>query len=171
MRSTKRAGHGALATALAITAVAAQPAAAQVGDPAGAVIAELFDTPCLVSNGGRITAANGDRANFGGHAANDGALRGHQVYVDHGPATPFRFTSITVTFLACFEDGRNAEMVGTGTVDPAVGPQQIVQYLIRVRDLGELPQSPTDTYRITLSNGYDSGEQPVEHGNIQILFR
>jgi hypothetical protein len=166
MGTRKRAGHGALATALAIGAMAAQPAAAQVVDPP-----DLFDTPCLVSNGGRITAANGDRANFGGHAANDGALRGHQVYVDHGPVSPFRFQSLTVTFLACFEDGRNAEMTGTGTVDLPSGAQQLVQYLIRVRDLGELPQSPTDTYRITLSNGYDSGEQPVEHGNIQILFR
>jgi hypothetical protein len=41
-----------------------------------------------------------------------------------------------------------------------------VTYVIEVKDLGE--PGRRDTYRIILSNGYDSGEHTLEGGNIQI---
>jgi hypothetical protein len=40
-------------------------------------------------------------------------------------------------------------------------------YRIRVQDLGE-PGKGVDTYSILLETGYDSGEQVLEAGNIQI---
>ena len=169
MRSRIRAGSGAFATALAVAAMAGQPAAAQTIDLPEVI--NIFDTPCIVSDGGRITAVTADPADFGGSASNTGTLRGHQLYVDHGPTTPFRFRSLTVTALACFEDGRFAEMTGTGIVDLPTGAQQAVRYYIRLFDGGEQPQFAPDAYRILLSNGYTSGDQLVEQGNIQILFR
>jgi hypothetical protein len=150
--------HGALALALLLVAISAQPASAQV-----------FFPPCFVSDGGRITAANGDEASFGGSAATERAQLGHQVYVDHGPLTAFRFMSLTMTTLLCDPDGRRAEMHGTGTVTTATGAEQIVAYRIEMADFtdGRL----ADLYRITLSNGYDSGPQPVVQGNIQVMGR
>ncbi len=39
-------------------------------------------------------------------------------------------------------------------------------YRIDLKDLGE--PGTRDTYRIVLSNGYDSGERTIEGGNVQI---
>ncbi|HEX8744762.1 MAG TPA: post-COAP-1 domain-containing protein [Thermoleophilaceae bacterium] len=140
--------------------------AAAIAQPASAQL--VFD--CQIGDGGRIPTASGDQATFGGSASTSGVQLGHQVYVDHGPATPLRFRSLTMNAIVCDPDGRRADMAGTGTVELPSGAQQVVGYDIRVRDLGELPFSPPDTYRITLSNGYDSGEQLVRQGNIQIEF-
>jgi hypothetical protein len=158
MRRRIRAAGGAAALAVALMAGGAQPASAQ-----------LIESDCMVSGGGRLLAANGDPATFGGSAATERSQVGHQVYIDHGPVTPIRFRSLTMTALVCNLDARTAEMIGTGQVDTALGPQ-LVQYRIAVFD-------PTrgaivsDRYRITLSNGYDSGERPVVHGNITIHAR
>jgi hypothetical protein len=147
---------GAVALTIAFALAAAQPAPAQV---------LTFD--CEVADGGRIVAANGDDATFGGSASTVRSLA-HQVYVDHGPVSPFRFRSLTLTATVCDPDGRRAELYGTGRVDFALGMDQIVEYRIAVADVGEGRRF--DAYRITLSNGYDSGEQLVRQGNVQIRF-
>ena len=161
MRSRKRAVCGAIGVALAIAAGVAPPAGAQLTHD------------CRVADGGRILAANTDRATFGGNATTTGGQQlGHQVYVDHGPTTPLRFRSVVMTAVLCNPDARRALMIGTGTVELPSGAEQAVQYEIEVGDFGEFPFSPPDSYRITLTGGfsYTSGEQPVEQGNIQISF-
>jgi hypothetical protein len=152
MKSRMRAGFGAVAAAVAVAAGVAQPAGGQL----------ILD--CTVSGGGRLLTASGDQATFGGSASSEGVVRGHEVYIDHGPATPIQFRSLVVTAVVCNLDARRAEIVGTGEVQTGFSTQ-IVQFRIAV--LAVQPQSQVpDTYRITLSNGYDSGEQPVLAGNI-----
>ena len=143
-----------VAAALAIAAIAAAPAEAQL------------ITDCTVNGGGRLLAASGDPATFGGHATSQGVVMGNEVYIDHGPATPVRFQSLAVTAVVCNFDARTAEIVGTGQAETALG-SELVGFRISVFAVPPFSQLP-DRYRITLSNGYDSGEQPVQHGNITI---
>ena len=70
--------------------------------------------------------------------------------------------SISVQAVSCSADGKSASIFGTATIDGA----GTYNYRIDLEDLGE-PGS-TDTYRIRLSNGYDSGKQTLEGGNVQI---
>ncbi len=128
---------------------------------------QFFPSDCRVSGGGQLLGENGERATFGGSAEREGptAARGHEVYVDHGLVTELRFRSLTVAAMTCNLDARTAEITGQGVVD-ANGVQEIVQYKIEVF----APNNRTgsrDFYRITLSNGYDSGLRPVI-GNIVI---
>jgi hypothetical protein len=116
---------------------------------------------CKVNYGGRITADNGDKATFGGNAKADG-LKGQQQYQDHGPADDMNVHSIDVLSVVCSADGTEASIFGTATVDGGGS----FDFRIDVTDAGEPGSS--DTYRIRLSNGYDSGEQLLEGGNIQI---
>ena len=116
---------------------------------------------CKVTYGGRIEAANGDMATFGGNAKADG-LKGQEEYQDHGPAADLNVHSINVQSVVCSRDGTQASIFGTATVNGGGS----FDYRIDLKDLGE-PGS-TDTYRIRLSNGYDSGVQVLEGGNVQI---
>jgi hypothetical protein len=116
---------------------------------------------CKVTYGGRITAANGDKATFGGNAKGTGPS-GQEEYQDHGPAMDINVHSIDVQAVLCSDDGTSASIFGTATID-GVGS---VDYRIDVTDLGEPGSS--DTYRILLSNGYDSGVQTLSGGNVQI---
>ena len=115
---------------------------------------------CKVTYGGRITAANGDRATFGGNAAVPPA--GQQQYQDHGPAMDVNVHSIDVLAVTCSADGTQASIFGTATVNGS----GTFDYRIDLKDLGEPGRN--DTYRIRLSNGYDSGEQTLLGGNVQI---
>lgn len=115
---------------------------------------------CKVTYGGRITAANGDKATFGGNAQGKGP-KGQEEYQDHGPATDINVHSINVLAVTCSRDGINASIFGTATINGAGS----FDYRIDLKDLGE-PGS-LDTYRIRLSNGYDSGEQVLSGGNVQ----
>jgi beta-propeller repeat-containing protein len=119
---------------------------------------------CKVSGGGRITAANGDRATFSGsaRAASDRDVSGNLDYVDHGPAAPFRLRSLTIDALVC--DGARATILGLARVD---GSQ--VEFTIDLLDAGEPGRS--DTYRLRLSNGYDSGTRTLGGGNVQVSSR
>jgi hypothetical protein len=118
---------------------------------------------CKVSYGGRITAANGDPATFGGNAQVPAAgPKGQEQYRDHGPADPMRVHSINVQAVTCSADGTQATIFGQATID-GIGT---FNYRIDVADLGE--PGTADTYRIQLSNGYDSGEQVLDGGNVQI---
>jgi len=116
---------------------------------------------CKVTYGGGITAANGDKATFGGNAKADG-LKGQEEYQDHGPAADMNVHSIDVLAVVCSADGTMASIFGTATVDGSGS----FDYRIDLKDLAEPGSS--DTYRIRLSNGYDSGEQVLEGGNVQI---
>jgi hypothetical protein len=116
---------------------------------------------CKVNNGGRITAANGDMATFGGNAKGTGPS-GQEEYQDHGPAQPMNVHSINVMAVTCSADGTSASIFGTATIDGAGS----FDYRIDVKDpaAAGLP----DTYRIRLSNGYDSGEKDLSGGNVEI---
>jgi hypothetical protein len=119
------------------------------------------------TGGGYIVADNGDRASFGGnaHVSSTGDSSGEQQYRDHGPAQPLTVHSINVLAVVCvrFPDGHaEATIFGEATID---GSGRYA-YRIDVEDRGE--PGTTDTYWITLSNGYNSGRHPLEGGNITI---
>ena len=138
-----------------------------VGEPAGAA-AKTWVLPatagtCTVTVGGHMTAANGDRGTFGGQAhSKDDEAQGNLQYQDHGPAQPMKVRSINVRAVVC--DGpTQASIFGEADVNGSGA----VSYRITVKDLGE-PGKGRDTYWILLSNGYSSGEQTLEGGNVQI---
>jgi hypothetical protein len=62
----------------------------------------------------------------------------------------------------CSADGTSASIFGTATIDGGGS----FNYRIDLRDLGE--PGVNDRYRIRLSNGYDSGDQQLNGGNVQI---
>jgi Bacterial Ig-like domain (group 1)/Calx-beta domain len=119
------------------------------------------------TGGGHIVAVNGDRASFGGnaHVSAAGEPSGQQQYQDHGPAQPLTVKSISVLAVVCvrFPDGHaEANIFGEATID---GSGRYA-FRIDVEDYGE--PGTSDTYWITLSNGYTSGKRPLEGGNITI---
>jgi hypothetical protein len=121
---------------------------------------------CKITYGGRITAANGDKATFGGNAQvkKNGSLTGQEEYQDHGPAADMNVHSINVLAISCPDTSPlEASIFGQATIDGTGS----VDYRIDVTDVAE-PGSGVDTYRIRLSNGYDSGVQVLSGGNIQI---
>jgi hypothetical protein len=116
---------------------------------------------CKVTQGGWIVTTQGDRANFGGNA--HVPPKGNENYVDHG--TDMHVSSIDVLSVVCSEDGTTASIFGTATIDGAGS----YVYRIDVVDLGE--PGTSDRYRIRLSNGYDSGDQELKGGNVQIHLK
>jgi hypothetical protein len=116
---------------------------------------------CKVTYGGRVTAANGDAASFGGNAFGTGPS-GQEEYQDHGAAVNINVHSITVDAVTCSPDRTSASIFGTATIDGAGS----YTFRIDVQDNGE--PGTSDHYRIRLSNGYDSGDQLLSSGNIQI---
>ncbi len=116
---------------------------------------------CKISNGGRITAADGDKATFGGNAKGTGPS-GQEEYQDHGAAVDVNVHSIDVRAVTCSADRTAASIFGTATLNGAGA----VDYRIDVTDQGE--PGTSDTYRIRLGNGYDSGVQTLTGGNVQI---
>ena len=116
---------------------------------------------CKVTYGGRITAANGDKATLGGNA-NGAGPKGNQNYQDHGPATTLHVKSIEILSVTCNPAGTRASIFGTASVNGS----GTFDFRIDLQDLAE--PGDTDTYRIRLANGYDSGEQVLRGGNVQI---
>jgi len=138
-----------------------------VGEPSDTATKQWVlpgSTPgCKVTYGGRITAANGDKATFGGNAQVPASgPQGQEEYQDHGAATDINVHSLTVDTVVCSADGTSASIFGTATVNGGGS----FNYRIDLKDLAE--PGTSDRYRIRLSNGYDSGEQVLEGGNIQI---
>src|SRR5215213_362446 len=137
------------------------------GEPSGVAektwVVPVTTPRCEITNGGSIIAANGDRATFGGNAkANAGGeVQGQQEYLDHGPVERLTMHSINVLAIVCDGSGR-ASIFGQATMNGS----GIVNYRINVQDLGE-PGKGQDTYWL-LMDGYDSGEQTLGGGNIQI---
>lgn len=117
---------------------------------------------CKVTYGGRITAGNGDKATFGGNAKATG-LQGEEEYQDHGSAADLNVHSLNVQAVVCSADGKSASIFGQATVNGS----GTYDYRIDVTDNAE-PGAGSDTYRIRLSNGYDSGTQTLEGGNVQL---
>lgn len=142
-----------------------------VGEPAGVATkswvfpASTPDCDVSISNGGWIVAANGDKASFGGNAKVDALSNesGEQQYNDHGPAQPMKVHSIEVAAVVC--SASRAEIYGIAEVDSVPG----FAFRIRVQDTGE--PGVSDTYGILVANGYDSGDQPLSGGNIQVRAR
>jgi hypothetical protein len=130
-------------------------------------------TPCLpittpgceitVTNGGWIYADNGDRGIFGGVAKSDedGNTSGNEVYEDKGPAQPFKLHG-DVLAIVCGANSTEASIFGTATIDGVDGHL----FQIDVKDLAE-PGKGVDTYRMR-TTGYDSGENTLEAGNVNI---
>ena len=140
------------------------------GEPSG--VAEKtwvlpVTTPlCEITNGGWIIVENGDRATFGGNAkANEsGATQGQQQYQDHGPVQGLKMQSINVQAIIC-DGSTQASIFGQATINGS----GIVNYRINVQTLGG-PGKGQDTYQLILDD-YNSGEQTLRGGNIQIRRR
>lgn len=142
-----------------------------VGEPAGAATKTWVLPvstplcPVTITDGGRITANDGDKATFGGNAklSESGSPSGQEEYQDHGPATNINVHSIKILAVTCSADKKQASIYGQATINGSGS----YLFKIDVRDLAD-PGVGKDTYRILLSNGYDSGEHTLEGGNIQI---
>ena len=139
---------------------------------------------CKVTYGGRIATAEGDKATFGGVAHSKGP-KGQEEYQDHGPTTDINVHSIDVQGVVCGtvpddDDGGEVGRVASGFVAQAgssetqasifgtatINGSGSFEYQIDLQDSGE--PGTADTYRIVLSNGYDSGVQTLVGGNVQI---
>jgi hypothetical protein len=116
---------------------------------------------CKVTYGGRITAANGDKATFGGYA-NTARTSGQEQFHDHGPVAAMNVHSIAVSAVTCAPDGTSATILGTATV----GGAGLVGFQIDVTDHGQPGRA--DTYQLRLSTGYDTGVQLLRGGNVRI---
>jgi hypothetical protein len=121
------------------------------------------------TNAGKITAANTDTATFSGHAkvaVSGQDVSGQQHYHDHGHVQRLKVRSINVRAVVCSVDHSEATIFGEATIDAAGS----VDYRIDVKDLGE-PGKDVEFYGIVLSNGYASGAQVLEAGNVRITGR
>jgi len=138
-----------------------------VGEPTGGatkIWALPVTTPLCeikISNGGRITALNGDKATFAGNARSSatGQTSGQQTYQDQGPAQPLTVNALSVLAIVC-EGTTQASIYGQATINGSGS------FFYRI-DVGE-PGVGRDTYWILLQNGYNSGQQTLEGGNVQI---
>jgi hypothetical protein len=115
---------------------------------------------CKVTQGGQIIASNGDKATFGGEAQVTTSIKGQEQYTDHGPAARLDVHSTSLLAVVC--SSSTASIFGQGTL----AGSGTMAFRIDVKDLGQ-PGSG-ETYRIRFSNGYDSGEQVLAGGNVQI---
>jgi hypothetical protein len=118
-----------------------------------------------ITNGGWITAKNGDKASFGGNAMADSAgnASGQEEYQDHGPVQPITVNSIAVSSVYCTQDRTKATILGTATVNGS----GMYEYEIDLTDNGQ--SGANDMYRMFIPGiGYDSGEQTLGGGNITI---
>jgi hypothetical protein len=116
-----------------------------------------------ITNGGWITALNGDTGSFGGNAKVDaaGVVSGNEEYQDHGPVFPMNLHG-NVLVVIC-ESATAATIYGSATIDGAGSHF----YRIRVQDNHE-PGTGFDKYGIIADNGYASGDQTLEGGNVQV---
>ena len=120
-----------------------------------------------VTEGGWIYARNGDRANFGGNAKvlAGGALQGQEEYQDKGPAVNMNVHSTRILAMTCTPDLKYATIWGEATIN---GSSPVPPWIFRI-DVSDIDEPGTsDTYGIILSNGYASGQQPLQGGNVQI---
>jgi hypothetical protein len=135
------------------------------GDATKAWVLPVSTPGCEVriTNGGWIIAANDDRSSFGGNAQVDldGNVTGNEEYQDHGPAQPMNLHG-NVLVVIC-TSATEATVYGQATVDGAGS----FFYRLNVEDNAE-PGRDADKYWILVGNGYDSGNQTLQGGNVQI---
>ena len=117
---------------------------------------------CKATFGGRITAGNGDKATFGGNAkvSKTGDASGRAEYQDHGRAQAMNVKSINVLAVVC--TSTTASNLRRGH-DRRLRHLRLPHRPRRQRRAGQERHLPHP-----LSNGYDSGQQTLEGGNIQI---
>jgi nitrous oxidase accessory protein NosD len=112
---------------------------------------------CRVRGTGSIVASNGDSTSFriNAHVHNERS-RGSLFYEDPGPADALVVRSSRMSSLTC--TGSSASVFGRthGSAPPS--------FRIDVVDAG----AGGDSYRIRVSNGYDSGIQLLTSGNIWV---
>ena len=90
-----------------------------------------------------------------------GTPSGEQQYQDHGSAANLNVHSTAVLAVAC--RGNKASIFGKATINGSGS----YDYRIDLTDNGE-PGAGADRYRIRLGTGYDSAEQTLAGGNIQM---
>lgn len=112
---------------------------------------------CRVTFKGQVILPNGDRAHIAGDVRGTGPS-GRERYRDRGPANAFVLASHTLSAVSCSGAGGTAIIFGTGSLSDGTK----VSYRIDVTT-GEHA-----TYRIRISNGYDSGVAMLRFGNIDI---
>jgi hypothetical protein len=119
-----------------------------------------------ITDGGWITAKNGDKASFGGNAMVDSAgnASGQEEYQDLGPVQPITVNTIDVGSVYCTSDRTKATILGLATVNGS----GMYEYEIDLTDNGQ--SGANDVYRISIPDyfGYDSGNQTLRGGNITI---
>jgi hypothetical protein len=115
-----------------------------------------------ITNGGWIIARNGDRSSFGGNAKvdADGNVSGNEEYQDHGPAQPMNLHG-NVLVVQC-TSATSATIYGQATIGGTT-----YFYRLNVEDNAE-PGQGADKYWMLVGNGYDSGNQILQGGNVQI---
>jgi len=116
-----------------------------------------------ITNGGWIIANNGDKATFGGNAKvdADGNVSGNEEYQDHGPAQPMNLKGDVLVVICT--SATQATIYGQATIDGSGS----FFYRLNVEDNAE-PGKDADKYWILVDNGYDSGNQTLMGGNVQI---
>jgi uncharacterized repeat protein (TIGR01451 family) len=115
---------------------------------------------CEVEGEGTIKAANGDKAGFRVDVDSGSRPEGTLRYRDRGPAQPFRLKSTQITDVTISADLHEASITGKGTINGTGS----VDFQVDVKD----PAGKPDTFRIRLSNGYDSGEQKIRGGDADV---
>lgn len=116
----------------------------------------------FVTGGGYITGTpSGSRANFGvAGGIKNGGLWGHLNYIDHGSAMHVKGTAVTSYVVI---NTTTRRITGTAQINGVAGTYDVV-----VSDAGE--PGTSDTFAITLSNGY-SASGTLVGGNIQLHTR
>jgi hypothetical protein len=113
----------------------------------------------FVTGGGFITTPSGAKGNFGvAGGIKNGAFWGHLTYLDHGTGLKAKGTGVTA-YAITGPTSRHIE--GNAEVNGQSG----FTYTVDVNDQGEPGRS--DTFAITLSNGYSAGGT-LAGGNIQL---
>jgi len=124
----------------------------------------------FVTGGGFIAIGTGS-ANFGFNAGmkpNATMPEGHLNYIDHTTGMHVKSTSVTGYTDTSANSPNSRHFEGAAEIDGQAG-----FYMVDVADNGE-PGHHQDTFRIRLSNGYDSGAgktgagKTLEGGNIQL---
>ena len=134
------------------------PAAHEPQDTASKTWTLPASTGGKFTGGGKILLAGGASANFGFNGFGLPAVQGNLNYQDKG--TPGRKVA-SLTFDAYVQTGSSAEIFGTASVN---GAGSFV-FRLDVADNGE-PGS-TDTFRLRMSDGYDTGPKTLSGGNLQ----
>jgi hypothetical protein len=129
-----------------------------------AVEAPASTDGCLVFGHGRIIAADRDRASFRGLAVAS-PPRGVEFYRHNGPANAFRLVSTSVDAVICGPDASRASVFGIAKLSGGRSVEYRIDIQLAAWEHGK------DTYRIRLSSGYDSGVQPIRHGDLDIHLR